>query len=405
MQTLKGEIATFETLKDLKPLLSSPGPCISLYMPLSTASTAGVNPNAKQNELHWREMLRSLDPLAGQYGAKGRELLESIGNWDAVAQNQDPQSRSVAVFRSPETFQVTWLDSETKDRATIGPHFYIRPLLANLTRNRSFYLLALSQKDVRLLHCTSRSAEEVALPAATQTNFDEWMNQVKPDHNDVYNSTTGPSSGASKGAIAPMGSDRETKDEYLAHFFGQIDRGINETLRGHTEPLVVCAVESQLALYRAINSYEHLAREGVHGAPNGLKSGEMHARAIEALEKCYEREVDDALAEWNHKVGGGASSRLKEVITAAHEGRVLTLLVSDSLQTTGSFDENTYKVTGRETGKADDEDLVNDAAVQAVLHAGKVFVVPHHKMPNGAAVAAIFRFAEKRPSRSGASAG
>jgi hypothetical protein len=163
-------------------------------------------------------------------------------------------------------------------------------------------------------------------------------------------------------------------------------------------------VESQLALYREINSYPHLAEEGVQGAPNGLKSGEMHARAIEALNRCYDLQVDEALAEWNHKVGGGGSSRLKEVITAAHEGRVLTLLVSDSLETTGSFDENTYKVTGRETGKPDDEDLVNDAAVQAVLHAGKVFVVPHHKMPNGAAVAATFRFSEKRPTKAGVSA-
>ena len=45
-----------------------------------------------------------------------------------------------------------------------------------------------------------------------------------------------------------------------------------------------------------------------------------------------------------------------------------------------------------ETGTPEDEDLVNDAAVQTILHAGKVLVVPHHKMPTGAAVAAIFRF-------------
>ena len=189
-----------------------------------------------------------------------------------------------------------------------------------------------------------------------------------------------------------MGSDREAKDQFLAHFFKQIDRGVNEVLRGRTAPVVAAAVEYELPIYRSINTYPHLAEEAVRGAPDGLKGGEMHARALEALRLCREKEVDSALAEWNHKVGGGASSRLKEVITAAHEGRVLTLLVSDSLEKTGVFDETTYSVKGRETGTAEDEDLVNDAAVQAILHAGKVYVVPHNKMPNGAALAAVFRF-------------
>ncbi|MGH9618379.1 MAG: hypothetical protein ACRD45_01540, partial [Bryobacteraceae bacterium] len=81
-----------------------------------------------------------------------------------------------------------------------------------------------------------------------------------------------------------------------------------------------------------------------------------------------------------------------EVLKAAHEGRVLTLMVSDSLEATGSFDENTYVVKGRETGTSGDQDLVNDAVVQTILHAGQVLVAPNGKMPNGAPAAAIYRF-------------
>jgi hypothetical protein len=83
---------------------------------------------------------------------------------------------------------------------------------------------------------------------------------------------------------------------------------------------------------------------------------------------------------------------LKEIVPAAHEGRVLTLLVSDSAEVPGSFDEMTYTVKGRESGTSDDEDLINDAVVQTILHAGQVYVVPNAKMPNGAPLAAIFRF-------------
>ena len=124
-------------------------------------------------------------------------------------------------------------------------------------------------------------------------------------------------------------TDREDKDEYLAHFYKQIDRGLNEVLRGKTEPVVLVGVEYELALYRSLNTYQHLAEEMVQGAPNSLKAGEMHARALDAIARQYEKKVDDALAEYNHKVGGGASSRLEDIVRAAHDGRVLTLLVSD----------------------------------------------------------------------------
>jgi hypothetical protein len=94
------------------------------------------------------------------------------------------------------------------------------------------------------------------------------------------------------------------------------------------------------------------------------------------------------LAEYDHKVGGGASNRLKDVLTAAHDGRVLTLVVSDSLTPTGTFDEATNQAIG---GKGD-QDLVNDAAAQTILHAGNVLVAPNSKMPHGSPVAAVFRY-------------
>jgi hypothetical protein len=389
MKTLKPELTKFGNLKELKSLFASQGPCLSAFMPLNAT---GPNQSAKANELAWREIIRTAEPRIQQYGAEGRELLDSISDWRAISQDIKPEGRSAAVFRSPDVFDLSWLEEQVRPKAVVGPHFYVRPLLPELTRNTSFYILALSQKNVRLLRCTTRTSETVELPAEVPTSFDAYMNTAKPDHVLDNRSTAGPDAGSSKGVMFGTSSDREDKDQYLAHFYRQIDRGVNEALRGKIEPLVLVGVEYEIALYRSVNHYPRLAKESVEGAPNSLKSGEMHARAIDAILRCYETRVDEALGEYNHKVGSGASNRLKDVVTAAHEGRVLTLLVSDLLETTGKFDESTYTVKGRETGTIEDEDLVNDAAVQTILHAGQVYVVPNSKMPNGAPLAAIYRF-------------
>jgi len=392
METLKPELAEFQNLKDLKQMLASEGPCLSVFMQLSSAPN---NQSVKANALQWRELIRALEGSTKQLGAKGRELLDSIADWDAVSPNSEPKGKSVAVFRSPDLFHIGWVEEPVPSRAIVGPHFYIRPLLPELTRDKTFYILALSQKDVRLLRCTRQTSEEVDFPASTVANFEAFMNSVKPDHVSERGAATGPASGSNKGVTTgttAVRENRDNKDEYLANFFRQIDRGVNECLKGKTDPVVPVGVEYEIALYRSVNKYQHLAPESVEGAPNSLKSGEMHSRAIDAMLRCYEHKIDEALAEYDHKVGGGASNRLKDVVTAAHEGRVLTLLVSDSLETTGKFDESTYTVTGRETGTREDEDLVNDAVVQTILHAGQVYVASNGKMPNGAPLAAIYRF-------------
>ncbi len=404
MKTLNREWTRLEPAVELKTLMGSTGPCLTVYMPLSNVP---ANQALKQNQLHWRECLKTIEPKLAAFGEEGRTLVESASDWGGIAEaaglNNDPsdgagrkvgegKGRSIAVFCSADEARICFLDAEVSERAEIGPHFYIRPLIAELTTSNSFFLLALSQGNTRLLRCTTRSSEEVPLPAETKTTWAEYMNTAKPDHDRNNMGSAGPSSGTSKGIMQSTVTDREDWAEYMAHFFKQVDKGVGEVLRGRTEPLVLTAVEYEIPVYRSVNTYPHLCEETVHGAPDGLKGGDMHARALDALDRSYLQDIEKVLAEWNHKVGGRASSHLKDVVTAAHDGRVLTLLISDSQEKTGVFDEATNSVKGKETGTASDEDLVNAAAVQTILHAGRVMVVPQSKMPDGTALAAVFRY-------------
>ena len=389
MDTKKAEIIEFEDVKDLKPLLSSPGPCVSVYLTLAaTPPTESVRANA----LQWRESLQTIESKLTGTGAEGRELFQALAGWNAIFEDMKPQGRAVAVFLSNSVFQIVWLQEPVPNRAVVGPHFYVRPLLPELEKPKKFYILALSQKNVRLVRCTLRTSEEVAIPHGTVTSYEAYMDTAKPDHVRTNTTSAGPSSGHSKGASGTTDTERENKKEYLANFFRQIDRGVNELLRGSSEPVVLAGVEYELAQYHSLSTYPHLLAEDVHGAPNSLKSGEMHTRALEALERNFQSRADVVLAEYNHKVGAGASNKLKDVVTAAHDGRVLSLLLSDSLETTGVFDQQTNSVKGHARNASEEEDLVNDAAVQTILHAGQVYTVPNTKMPDGAPLAAVFRY-------------
>jgi hypothetical protein len=389
MDTVRAEVTELTTLNDLKPMLAGRSPCISVYLPMSSAP---ANQAVKANALEWRERLRTARAKAEQLGPEATELLNSVSDFDAVVPSGEAKGKSIAVFRSAEVFKTIWLQNSVPAKAVVGPHFCIRPILPEFVRDESFAVLALSQNDVRLLRYTHTNSELVPLSNGAFTSFNGFMNPVKPDHVSDNHSSPGPSSGASKGVMFGTGTEREDKGEYLAHFYKQVDRAVNDALRQTKEPLVLVGVEYELSLYQTLSTYPKLVEEGVHGAPNALKSGEMHARAMKAIEKHYESKVNAALAEYNHKAGGGASNRLKDIVAAAHDGRVLTLFVPEFREQVGKFDGPTNTAKGGEDGTAEVEDLVNAAAVATILHAGQVFVVPDAKMPNGTPLAAVFRF-------------
>ena len=113
-------------MKDLKSILAAQGPCLSLYIGLSSAPPSQ---SAKTNALEWKELVRRIEPKMKQHGTQGRELLESLADWDAIVPEGKAGGNSLAVFRSPDQFRVAWVDETLASRAVLGPRFCIRPLL------------------------------------------------------------------------------------------------------------------------------------------------------------------------------------------------------------------------------------------------------------------------------------
>lgn len=384
MDTL--ELAGLQEADELKRILNTKGPCLSIYCSMAE-SLSNRGPYA----VRWKETIRGLERAQSGGSPDVLALIRSVANWDDIYQPREARGRSVAVFRSPDVFERIWLEERVEARARVGPHFFIRPLLPLFAKGRPFYILALSQKDIRLLRCTETDSALVDL-GGVPTSLDVYMNTARPDHVRDNRSPAGPSAGHSKGVIFGSAPETEDKQEYLAHFYKEIDRVVGNVLKDSKAPLVLAGVEYELSLYRGLSSYPYLLQQSVQGAPNGFKGGEMHARALEALRREYESRVEAFLEEYNHKSGGLGIHGVKDVVLAAHDGRVNILLLSDSLELTGRFEEDVHQVKVREDGAPDEEDLLNDAAVQTILHGGQILVAPNRQMPSGAAMAALLRF-------------
>jgi len=375
------------TLQELKELAAAEGPCITILIPLRREDNRLIPATVKDalHEAQKRLQDRNVEPK--QIKALLEPLRGLEENLDA-----EPQQKVAVILRSPGVFSHYYFAEQTEESVTVADHFYLLPLIPTLRENRPFYILALSQNHIRLLRCTNTTSEEVDLPATIPRRLDDFLQNDQPDHMLDGGSAGGPSTGSMGRVMFGTGTDKERKDEYLLHFYKAIDRGIAHLLKDAPAPLVIAGVEYELTLYQRESEFPRLVDEGVRGAPDGLKGGELHKRALEVIQPYWDKDIEEALAVFEQFGSERTSLSLKEIVKAAYDGRVLHLFVARGAKEMGNFDEATHRVRTHAEERPGDEDLINAAAVQTINHAGNVFVLPRNKIPHGSQIAAVMRY-------------
>lgn len=375
---------------EVKDLAAASGPCISILLPFEADG-----PQSAQNRTRLKHAIAKAKELLSEKKLGENEaqlLLAPLREFMEDSSSGAGDYKSLALYRSNETFQVFRVPIQLRETVMLGDHFAIAPLLPLLNDGRVFYILALSQKHIRLLRCTGHSSEEVALPESIPTTLWDDKGSDQPDHDQENRGAAGPSVGAMKGVMSSTNTDREARDEYLLHFYKHVSKGVNELLKNEKAPLVIAGVDYEIALFRRENSYPHLAEDAVHGAADGLKGGELHKRALEAVQPYFDAPLKLALEKFDKQPGDRRSTTLKDIVKGAFDGRVSELILAEGAQYMGNFDQATDSARGHKQPLPGDEDLLNAAAVQTILHAGQVFVVPPNKVPHGAPAIALFRY-------------
>ena len=161
-----------ELSKDELRLLIDKGkaPCLSIYMPTHKAGA-----EVQQNSIRLKNLLKEAEDrlvAGGRRAADVEKLLEPV---QTLVKNNPfwrQQSTGLALFLCPGFFRYYRLPVGFLPSVVLAERFNIKPLLPLFNTEGRFYVLALSQKDVRLLECTRYSVKETR-PEGVPRNIDE----------------------------------------------------------------------------------------------------------------------------------------------------------------------------------------------------------------------------------------
>ena len=283
--------------EELKDLLAPPGePCVSLYLPTNRAPVEG-----RQDLIRFKNLIRDTEERLVQSGLRGGEakeflaplqrLLEDVSFWQY-------RGDGLAVFLSRDMLRPYRLPVRFEELVVVGRRFHLKPMIPFLTEDAGFYVLALSQNEIRLLRGNRYGAWEVELEHIP-TSLAEALNYDDPERQFQFHSKGASGGGGKRYArffAHGVGLD-DSKDD-IRRYFHQIDKGLQEVLQAQSVPLILAGVEYLFSIYREVNSYNNLLEEGITGSPETLSPEELHTRAWKVVQPRLLKAREDAISQY-----------------------------------------------------------------------------------------------------------
>jgi hypothetical protein len=376
------QILTGNELKEL--IEKQEGLSVSIFMPTHRKGT-----ETQQNQIRYKNMLRKAEeklieselrpPEIKEFLRPAYDLAGDIPFW----QNQ---SDGLAMFVSPLSFNFYLVPINFEELVIVTNRFHIKPLMPAVSGDIEFYILAITQKKVRLIQCSQYRAEEVDLKNIPENIAESFRFDLIEKEFQFH---TRMHSAAFQGH---GGGIDDPKDDVL-RYFKQVDKGLNTLIKSKHAPLVFAGVDYLYPIYKEASTYPYLMEKAISGSPEGISADELHDDAWPLVEPFFEKEKEEAIKQYKDLRGTGrASIDIKEIVQAAYHGRIGTLFVSVGMQKWGRYNPDTDEVTLRESANLNCADLLDFSAMQTLSNGGVVYAVAPHEVPDKAPMAAIFRY-------------
>lgn len=235
---------TRETITSL--LNKTTDPSVSIYLPTHVkGEEVQQDPIRLKNALQKAEQqLKShnVEPsVIDSLLEEPRKLLDQPLFW----QHND---KGLAVFITQDDFEYYRLPLDFQERVMVQDHFLITPLLPLISLDGTYCILAISQKNIRLLKCTREATEDLELESAP-VSLEEFLKYDTPEKHLQHHSGQGKNVAIFHG----HGSKGEADSRQIINYLKTIENDVTSTLRKRNDPLVLAGVEKAVAEYRKVN--------------------------------------------------------------------------------------------------------------------------------------------------------
>ncbi len=374
---------------DIQELMAVESPsCVSFFLP-----THASGPAVAEGSLRLKNLTTEATLELERLGLRSSEAAELLGPVEALIDDTGFWAHAesgLAVFVDSDGLRRFRLPSPVEDAVWVSERFWIAPLLASVEPLAGFFVLALSENEVRLFRCGRFRVDELSLgeiPAssAEALRFDDRESQLQSHGGDRVGSGQVSATFHGQG----VSSDFDNVDQ--TRFLQSVDRGLSQIVGDGSDPLVLAGVEEIVARFRSLSSHRNIADSSIRGNPDQLSPKNLHERALPLVTSHLTADQIRA-----HDSFGSPSTTTDAsvvgTLAAAMSGRVDRLFIVNGGRVWGLVDPDTSQIEEHADRRPGDVDLLDAAARATLVNGGAVFAVDAADMPTDSSLAAVLRY-------------
>lgn len=363
---------------------------MSIYLPTHRFPTSEY---IQEDKIRLKNLVRGGKEILAEKGVDDG-LIEQIvlGIEDGLYDDESfwqKMTEGVAIFCSPAGVHYFYLPMECDEKVSAGDGYDIVPLLAAASYDQPYYLLVLAKHRPILYKGDMYGVERVAinLPESPEAalNIDESHSNSKTDR----------VSGAPGTKAHGQGDSRQAGQEERLKYFRMIDDILQSDPNiDQSSPLLLAGTDDEVSGYRDSSRARSLLESSISGNYTETPIHELHAKSwpIISNEIC-DRKREEEIERLNSLIGTGkASAGAEDIVAAAEEGRVDTLLVGLLTTTRDSVSDGEDPVV--KMVFSDDYESSDVAACgrSVFSQGGSILAVSKDAMPGGVPIAVIYRY-------------
>lgn len=334
----------------------------------------GTNPNSDHDRITLKNMVEAAQSrLLEEY--KPREIEQLLENLHETAHavTLNIHNRGLVLFVAKDTAKYALLPFPVGNKIKIGRHFATRTLIRAYNQIEHYFILAVSQSEVRLIECYNNSLVQE-------------HTQGFPVKNDEYYNTD-----RLKKSFA------SAQDKIIQKFLRDVDSRLQPIYAACPLPIVVAGPEEAIANYTKIAGDTRQIIGKVRGnfdTFDGAQLNKLINSAYKVVQAYKTKKTDASFADMDQALSRGLLEYdINKIYQYAQNGQVAELLVDQDYYVKAIKDEHTGLLHfGTKKSGTQLDDAVNHIIHHVKATSGDVVFLPPYSIDSSRRMAAILRW-------------
>lgn len=302
-------------------------------------------------------------------------------------------TEGIALFCSPAGVRCFHIPDECDEYVYVGDQYDIAPLLAVVSWNVDYYVLALATKHPAIysgdMYGIAKVDEQLPESIEKALNIDELYSNSQTSRN------RGSQSGHPGAKAHGQGDSRQAGQEERLKYFRLIDETVLSSRKINSDhPILLAGTEDEISEFRDVSRNKRIMSGSLRGNYTNGDTNELHNRSWPLVEKEICQTQNSRLIEKiQNLLGTGlASTQEDEILIAAGEGKIDTLLVGLLHNTMDSIGDRQEEVRKLSISDEYEQAGVRESSRSTFKNGGEVIGAIRNDMPEGKIIAALFRY-------------